>query len=155
MNQNEKLIETFYNALKKKDSETMVQCYHEKIVFSDPVFEDLKGEKAGRMWTMLCSQAKDLELEFKDIYANENEGSAHWEATYTFSKTGKKVHNLIEAAFKFEDGKIVRHEDSFDLRQWCSMALGPVGTMFGWTSVLQNKVRKTAMSGLDRYPKIR
>ena len=132
----------------------MVECYHENVVFSDPVFQNLQGEKAGRMWTMLCAQAKDFELEFKDISANEKQGSAHWEATYTFSKTGRKVHNIIEAAFEFEGGKIIRHTDSFDLRKWCSMALGPVGILFGWASPLQNKIRKTAMTSLERYPKI-
>lgn len=155
MNQNEQLLQTFYSAFQEKDSKTMVTCYHEDIVFSDPVFQNLKGEKAGRMWTMLCKQGKDLKLEFKDISANDKAGSAHWEATYTFSKTGRVVHNIIDAEFEFKDGKIIRHTDSFDLRKWCTMALGPVGMMFGWASPLQNKIRNTAMGNLDRYPPIR
>ena len=38
-------------------------------------------------------------------------GRAHWEADYTFSSTGRKVHNVIDATFEFEGGLIRAHRD--------------------------------------------
>ncbi len=109
----------------------------------------LKGERAKGMWRMLCERGKDLVVEYRDVAPDGSK--AHWEAHYTFSTTGRKVHNIIDAAFEFRDGKIVKHTDSFDLYRWTRLALGPVGTLLGWTPLLQGKLRKTAASGLDQF----
>ncbi len=151
MHENETLIENFYNAFATLDAPTMLAAYHEDIEFSDPVFQSLKGDQAGKMWTMLCAQAKDFELEFRDITADDKVGCAHWEASYTFSLTGRRVHNVIDASFHFKDAKIVKHEDSFDFRRWCSMALGPMGILLGWTPFLQNKIRRSAEENLMKF----
>lgn len=148
---NAALIERFYTAFQKKDAEAMAACYHPEITFSDPVFTDLRGPEAGGMWRMLVARGKDLTLEFSGVEANDTEGKAHWEAKYSFSQTGHFVHNVIDARFTFRDGLIVRHEDRFDLRKWTSMALGLPGVLFGWSSVLQNGVRKKARAGLDQW----
>ena len=144
------LIETFYTAFQQKDYATMNSCYHDNVQFSDPVFTDLKGKQAKAMWHMLCERGKDLQLVFNNVQAQENGGIAHWEATYTFS-TGRKVHNVIDATFTFEDGKIMTHKDRFDLWKWTRMALGPSGMLLGWTPMVQNKVRTTAMGGLEKF----
>lgn len=86
----------------------MAACYHPEVHFSDPVFADLRGEEAGDMWRMLCGRATDLRIEFDEVTVDEDRGSAHWEAWYTFS-TGRKVHNVIDASFEFSDGLILRH----------------------------------------------
>lgn len=151
MQQNLKLIETFYTAFQKLDSETMTQCYHSEIVFSDPVFPELKGNEACTMWKMLCSQAKDFSLTFENIEVNDQSGKAHWEAFYNFSSTGRKVHNKIDAEFQFRDGKIIRHTDTFNFWKWSSMALGPVGTLLGWSPLIKNKVRNTAARNLEKF----
>ena len=78
-------------------------------------------------------------------------GRAHWEARYLFSATGRKVHNVIEAAFEFRDGLIVRHADSFDLWRWAGQALGAKGKLLGWSPLVKNAVHKTALKGLDAY----
>jgi ketosteroid isomerase-like protein len=154
MNHNQELITTFYTAFQRKDHAGMIACYHPNIHFSDPVFTDLHGNQAKAMWHMLCERGKDLEIVFSDVVAtasaDEGNGRAHWEATYTFS-TGRKVHNIIDAAFEFQDGLIVRHQDSFDLWRWTRMALGPMGWFLGWSSVVQNRVRETALAGLDKF----
>jgi hypothetical protein len=64
---------------------------------------------------MLCALAKDLEITLGAVAALGTSGSAHWEANYTFSKTGRAVHNVIEASFTFLDDKIVRHVDRFGM----------------------------------------
>lgn len=151
MHPNEKLIETFYSSFQKLDGESMAKCYHPEVKFSDPVFPGLKGDEASAMWKMLCSQAKDFILTFENIEADENTGKAHWEATYNFSKTGKKVHNIIDAEFQFKDGKIIRHKDSFNFWTWSKMALGTVGILLGWTPLIKNKVRQQAAANLEKF----
>ncbi len=148
MHPNEQLIETFYKCFQKRDAEGMAACYHQDVSFSDPVFPDLKGDQARSMWKMLCARGKDLEIQFSAVKANDSTGSAHWEAWYTFSGTGRKVHNVIDAEFEFRDGKIIRHKDQFGFWRWTRMALGPAGVLLGWTPIVQNGVRKKANQGL-------
>jgi len=151
MNANEQLIQTFYSAFQKRDAAGMVACYDPQVQFSDPVFTDLKGARAGAMWTMLCERGKDLKIEFRDVRADDRAGSAHWDAWYTFGGTGRKVHNSIDASFEFSGGRIVRHTDCFDLHRWSRQALGLPGLLLGWTPLLQNKVRAMAAKNLDDY----
>ena len=151
MNANEALIRRFYSAFQQRDATGMVACYAPDVQFSDPVFTDLRGAAAGAMWKMLCARGKDLKIEFRDVRADDTTGSAHWEAWYTFSTTGRKVHNIIEATFEFSDGKITRHTDRFDLHRWSGLALGLPGKLLGWTPLLQNKIRAMAKKGLDDY----
>ncbi len=150
---NARLVHTFYSAFQKRDPEGMVACYHPEIWFSDPVFQELRGPRAGAMWRMLTERAPTLEVTFRDATGNDKTGSAHWEATYPFSATGRTVHNVIEAAFEFRDGKIIRHADTFDLWKWAGMALGAKGKLLGWLPPVQNKIRAMAMGGLAAYEK--
>jgi ketosteroid isomerase-like protein len=147
------LIRRFYTAFQQRDGAAMAACYHPEVRFSDPVFTDLEGERAGAMWKMLTERGKDLRVEYRDVRATERAGAAHWEAWYTFSGTGRKVHNVIDASFEFRDGKIIRHTDSFDLHRWAGQALGLTGKLLGGTALLQNKIRGMAAKNLDDYVK--
>jgi uncharacterized protein len=148
---NAQLIETFYQAFQHRDPDGMIACYAADVWFSDPVFRDLRGPRAGAMWRMLAERATSLELTFCDITADDRTGRAHWEARYVFSATGRKVHNIIEARFELTDGKIVRHADTFDLWRWSGMALGPRGKLLGWAPPIQNAIHKTALRGLEAF----
>ena len=151
MHPNAELIERFYRAFQDKDGAAMAACYHPDVQFSDPVFTDLRGPHAGAMWKMLTERGKDLKLEFRDVRADDRRGAAHWEAWYTFTGTGRKVHNVIDAEFEFRNGKIVRHTDRFDLHRWAGQALGLPGKLLGGTGYLQNKVRAQAAKSLAQY----
>ena len=151
MHPNALLIETFYTAFQKRDAEGMVACYHPDVRFSDPVFHELQGARAGAMWRMLCARAKDLEVEFRDVRADDRTGSAHWEARYLYSATGRNVHNVIDAKFEFRDDKIVRHADTFDLWRWAGMALGAKGKLLGWLPPVQQAIHKKALGGLEQF----
>lgn len=153
MSNEEEIIQKFYQAFQKKDHETMASCYHPEVTFGDPAFPHLEGWKASAMWRMLCERGKDLKLEFSDIKGSEERGSAHWDATYTFSQTGLKVHNQIDAKFRFKDGLIVEHRDTFDLKKWMGMALGFKGKMLGLFGPGRRAVQQKAMTGLDIYIK--
>jgi ketosteroid isomerase-like protein len=151
MNHHIELIRRFYQAFQQRDAETMASCYHPEIHFSDPAFPDLRGPAAGDMWRMLCARGKDLRLEFRDVHADPRHGRAHWEAWYTFSATGRQVHNIIDAEFEFRDGLIVRHIDRFDFHRWAGQALGPAGKLLGGFAFMQRKVQAKAAQGLAQF----
>src|SRR6266851_5553414 len=151
MHPNAEVIHKFYTSFQNRDATGMTACYHSNVGFSDEVFPDLKGSRAEGMWRMLCERGKDLKVEFRDVEADDKVGKAHWEAWYTFSATGRKVHNKIDASFEFRDGRIFRHKDSFDFWAWASQALGPVGSLLGWSSVVRNRVRSQAAENLEAF----
>jgi len=152
--ENEKLIRTFYEAFARNDAEAMVACYHDEVEFSDSAFGLLKGEQAKNMWRMLVERSKGtIKINFSNVNANGEKGSADWTADYLFSKTGRQVHNEINAEFEFKDGKIFRHHDTFDFWKWSIQALGLSGTLLGWSSFLQKKVRQNALESLAEYSK--
>jgi ketosteroid isomerase-like protein len=148
---NAELIERFYQAFQRRDAAAMVACYHPDVEFWDPVFLSLKGSRAGDMWRMLCERGKDLTIAYRDVRADDGGGSAHWDADYTYSGSGRKVHNSIDARFEFRDGLIVRHTDTFDLHRWASQALGPLGMLLGWLPPFQSALRKKAATALERF----
>ena len=151
MNENELLIQKFYTCFQNKDYKGMQDCYADNAIFNDSVFKNLNSSQVKAMWQMLISSSKDMKLEFKDIKATETTGSAHWDAYYTFSKTGNKVVNRIDATFTFENGKIVSHTDQFNFYTWAKQALGTIGVLLGWTPLLKNKVQKTAKESLNTF----
>jgi ketosteroid isomerase-like protein len=149
----ESTIETLYQALGERDGATMASLYHPDARFSDPAFGDLRGIEVGMMWRMLCARAKDLRVEHSRIVIDGDRGTAHWEAWYTFSPTGRKVHNVIDALFRFEGETIIEHLDVFSLWRWSRQALGPVGLVLGWSPLVRAKVQAQARQGLDVFMK--
>ncbi len=145
------VIDQFYRAFQSGDYRSMQACYHEEVIFSDPVFRHLVGKEAKAMWHMLVLNGRDLRLTFHDVYADGNKGSCHWEAAYTFSGSGRKVLNVIDATFEFRDGKIYRHTDHFDLWRWSRMALGSTGIFLGWSTLLHHQIRKKADAALYKF----
>ena len=151
MHPNADLILRFYQAFDRRDAATMGACYTRDVQFEDPAFGVLQGDEARGMWSMLCERAQDLRVTVTDIEANEHHGSARWEALYTFTQTGRRVHNVIEAEFAFHQGLISAHHDRFDFWRWSRQALGLPGTLLGWSGFLRDKVRAQARGNLQRY----
>lgn len=147
---NRALIERFYRAFQQRDGEAMAACYHANAHFRDPVFE-LQGARVGAMWKMLTSRGADLRVEYANISADAAGGSADWQAWYKFSATGRPVHNIISARFRFAEGLIIEHVDTFDFWRWSRQALGPVGMLLGWSPMVHGKVRSQAARALDHY----
>src|SRR5215213_2882806 len=104
MHPNAALIERFYTAFAARDAAGMQACYHPDVVFSDAAFGELRGAEAGAMWAMLLERGKDLRVTFSGVHADDAQGGAHWDADYTFSQSGRPVHNRIDAEFAFRDG---------------------------------------------------
>ncbi|MGH2465729.1 MAG: nuclear transport factor 2 family protein, partial [Candidatus Limnocylindrales bacterium] len=72
-------------------------------------------------------------------------------ARYTFSQTGRPVVNDVQAAFRFKDGLIVDHVDTFDFHRWAGQALGPRGRLLGGTSFLRKAVQQRARGRLAGF----
>src|SRR6266511_1799123 len=115
---NEELIDRFYTAFNERDGATMAGCYVSDARFSDPVFPNLTGIEPGEMWRMLTARASDLRVELIERSADDTAGTAHWRAWYTFSQTGRSVENDVRASFRFAEGQIAEHTDSFDFYRW-------------------------------------
>jgi len=148
MHPNAQLVENFYNGLAQRDYAKMIACYAPDIDFADEVFT-LQGKRVGAMWHMLCEAGSDLQVTHSDVQANDERGSAHWQARYTFAK--RPVHNILDAEFRFRDGTIVWHRDHFDFYRWAKMALGPTGLLLGWTPMVKNQAQKTANARLEKF----
>jgi ketosteroid isomerase-like protein len=147
---NRALIERFYAAFGECNGSAMTACYATGAHFRDPAFGDLEGEEIGAMWRMLTGRATDLRIELQAHDADEDSGSAHWIARYTFS-TGRPVVNDIEARFRFADGLIADHVDEFDFRNWAKQALGPSGHLVALLPPLRSKARAKALDQLAAF----
>lgn len=146
-------IAAFYRAFGALDGDAMAGYYAENARFEDPVFTLAGRERVGGMWRMLTGAAR---ASGRDVWridcSNITDASAHWEARYRFSRTGRMVHNVIDAAFEFDPaGRIVAHRDRFDFWRWSRQALGPAGWLLGWAPFFRAKVRAQANAGLERF----
>jgi SnoaL-like domain len=155
MHQNHQIIQNFYTSFQQLDVNGMSKCYHTKIHFSDPVFPSLNGKEPSAMWAMLIENLNKNKggwtCTASHITANDTEGACRWEAQYLFSATGRKVHNIIDASFKFEDGLIIQHVDSFDFYRWARMAFGFKGILLGWAPFFKTKVQTTVKGRLQKF----
>lgn len=151
----EATIRRFYEAFARLDGEAMQACYADDAQFDDEAFSLQGARQIGGMWRMLCAATASnpaakahWKLETRDITSN----SAHWDAHYLFSTTGRTVLNRIDASFEFDaHGLITRHRDRFDFWAWSRQALGAPGWLLGWSPLLRNKVRATAAANLRRF----
>jgi hypothetical protein len=143
-------IQAFYAAFAELDGAAMAACYADDARFDDEVFSLVGKARIGGMWTMLTDAVRARGREDWQLSVGElTDRSAHWEAQYRFSATGRRVHNRVDADFEFDDrGRISRHVDRFDFWRWSRQALGPVGWALGWTPWLRGRVRAQAATRL-------
>ncbi len=145
------VVDRLYTAFAARDGDAMAALYAPSGRFSDPVFPALTGAEAGAMWRMLTARADDLRIEHTPPTQQDGHVRTRWQAWYTFSATGRKVHNIIDADIVVEDGQITSHTDHFGFWRWSRQALGVPGLLLGWTPMLQGKVQKQADKGLRQF----
>ena len=146
------LISRFYTAFGKRDWQSMNACYSDDITFSDPAFGFLRGDEVKAMWEMLCQNAQDLQVEFGNVKAVDEEYyNCDWTARYSFSATGNKVVNQVRAYMRIREGKIIEHSDAFKLSKWAGQALGWKGKLLGWSGFFKRGVQKKARARLVRF----
>lgn len=144
------LLERFYHAFAARDAVAMNALYHPEARFHDPVFRSLGVREVRAMWTMLLAQGRDLRVTHRILHQDDRTGRVQWEARYTFSATGRPVHNRVTAEFTFRDGLILTHTDTFSLWYWSRQALGATGLLLGWSPFIANAVHRKARKALDR-----
>ena len=149
----EATIQALYSALDRHDGEAAAACYTDDAVFEDPAFGRLTDGAVKDMLRMLAERSADLAVRLGDhgVAADGRTGWAHWSANYTFTDTGRKVQNEIDARYTFRDGLIAEQVDTFPLRRWGAQALGAKGSVLGLTPLLSRGVQKQARSNLDAY----
>jgi hypothetical protein len=149
----QQLIESFYAAFAELDGAAMAACYAADARFDDEVFSLRGRDQIGGMWTMLTetTRAKGSDV-WRLVASDIGADSAHWEAFYRFSATGRMVHNRIDARFEFDaTGLISRHVDRFNFWRWSRQALGLKGWLLGWTPLVRDKVRAQAAKNLALF----
>lgn len=151
LTENEKIINDFYSAFQLKDADRMAGLYHKDAVFSDPAFGSLKGSEIGLMWKMLCASDGELKISFSILSSEKDKVNAKWEAWYIFTKTGRKVHNKINASFTIKEALIIEHRDVFDLHKWAKQALGLKGLLLGGSSFFRKKLQSTTQKALQKF----
>lgn len=152
---NRELVRRLYEALARRDGDAMASVYATAVRFHDPVFGDLTGDQAGDMWRMLTSRSRDLRVDLVEHDADEQTGTAHWIARYTFTPTGRRVVNDVRASFRFGDEGIVDHVDRFSFYRWSRQALGALGLLLGWSPLLALFLRRRAQRDLARFSRRR
>lgn len=144
----------FYTAFEKGDAATMISFYNDTVEFEDPAFGKLKGKEAKMMWTMLLARSQgNLKVSFKIKEVTAHSALVAWEARYPFSKTGRQIHNKIQAQLTIENGKIIKHTDRFHLWKWSQQALGFKGLLMGWTPFFRKKLQQQTQKMLQQYIK--
>ena len=150
---NEATIDRLYAAMDAGDGAAMAACYTEDATFEDPAFGHLEDGRGQAMWKMLCLASEgNLKVTVTDRKAEPGgTGTAHWLADYTFTETGRPVHNDVQASFIFRDGLIAAHRDVFDLRVWAGQALGTVPGLLGYTPALRVLIHRRTRARLDAF----
>lgn len=149
------LVERFYQAFAKKDAEAMAACYADEAEFSDPAFPHLNADEVRGMWRMLCGRSQDLRIEYVSRQTSLGCYQVDWQAWYTFTKTGRPVHNRVQASLQLKNGKIVHHQDRFNFWRWSRQAFGLPGWILGWTPILRKAVQAEAGKALQTFLKKR
>jgi ketosteroid isomerase-like protein len=122
------LLNQLFDALNQHDHRSMADCYHPEATFTDIAF-DLRGKRQiHAMWHMICQG--DIRAKFELLHSDDQKGQVSLVDDYTFSSTGRKVHNVIDSNFSFRDGRIIEHRDFCDPHAWAEMALGGASGFF-------------------------
>ncbi len=157
MHTNAVLLQRLFSSLNQHNHEAMAACYHSKASFTDIAF-DLRGkQQIHAMWHMICQpddHTSDIHIMFNVIHADDRSGWVNLVDDYTFSSTRRKVTNVIDSHFCFEDGLIVKQHDFCDPRAWASMAVGGFsGFLAAQLHFLRSfKARRMLYRFVDNHP---
>lgn len=147
MHPNAIMLNELFNCLNEKDHQRMAAYYDPDARFEDIAF-NLRGRKRiHAMWHMISET--DLRASFKVLHADDRSGDVDLTDDYTFSDTGRGVHNPIRSRFRFRDGVIVEQRDECDALRWGIQALGPVKGRLSW--LFPAKRRSMAMKKLETF----
>jgi hypothetical protein len=136
------VLARFYDALARRDGETMASLYAPNARFEDPVFR-LTGPDIGKMWIALTRRAKDFSIAYTIAQAGRGRGTVELTARYLYGGR-RPVTNVIVSELKLENGLIVEHRDQFDFARWAAQALGTPGRLLGRFEFFRRAVSRKA-----------
>jgi len=144
------VVTDFYAAFARKDGKAMSAAYAPNARFSDKVFPQLDGAKAGAMWRML-TKSGDLKIRHEILKVEGDTVTAKWIANYPAPGTGRPVENHVTATIKVKDGQIVEHTDDFDMNKWVRMAFGGIAAVPFMSGALAGITRHLAGRQLKSF----
>ena len=152
MHPNAEILTRLFTALDRHDHDAMAACYAENAKFSDIAFKLQGRERIHAMWHMICEG--DIKTTFKIDEVDDRTAYVTVMDDYTFRAKGRKVHNVIQSRFRFQNGAIVEQNDSCDSREWASMAIGGIGGFLaGRIPFLRAaKARRTLDTFIETHP---
>ena len=140
------IVNLFFASLKSRNIEKMMEIYHSKIIYSDPLYGLLKQEDVIKRWQLLLEENVIEDIQIMDIKEYDDEyAMAHWNCTFYYTITQKKVTLSIKSFFKIENNLIIEQSDAYRLSKFISKAYGIKGLLLGWTKFMQHRVKKTAL----------
>ena len=145
------VLTRFYDALSRRDGETMASLYSPDASFEDEIYR-LRGEDVGKMWRGLMSRAKTLTVSYTIAKAGAGDGTVEWTARYDYPGGGPVV-NVILSELELVGGKIVRQRDRFDFPRWAAQALGTKGKLLGRFEWFRRVVSREAAKRVGVPPK--
>jgi ketosteroid isomerase-like protein len=162
MHANAALLHRLFAALGAHDHAAMAACYRPGAQFRDIAF-DLDGREAiAGMWRMICDGGSGIKVVALEVVeADDRAGLARVVETYRFRassdprKPARLVRNAIVSRFRFEEGRILRHDDECDAKAWARQALGngPIAFLAGRLRFLRSrKARAKLEAFLAAHP---
>ena len=145
------VLTRFYDALSRRDGETMASLYSPDASFEDEIYR-LRGEDVGKMWRGLMSRAKTLTVSYTIAKAGAGDGTVEWTARYDYPGGGPVV-TVILSGLELAGGKIVRQRDRFDFPRWAAQALGTKGKLLGRFEWVRRVVSREAAKRVGVPPK--
>ena len=146
------IVTSFYDCFAKGEAKGMLNFYAEEVIFCDPAFGKLSGNRPHEMWRMLLGRFDEHTLiTFEVIEVSTDKAKVKWTAKYHFGKNKRPVTNHVTSTLFVENGKIVKQYDHFDIWKWAYKALGIAGLLFGWSKFFQLKIQQKTRKMLGQY----
>ncbi len=147
-----KTVDSFFEALQKRDFLTMENCYQKSIQYYDPLYGYLKANEVMAMWKLCYSNLQDYSMIFNGV---QNEGEGYFTVTYEFSFSAdtmvKCLFRKIKSHLRVEDGLITEHSNAFSLHELSKQKNGIVGILLGWNRYYQNQMKINARKLLFKW----
>ncbi len=139
------VAERFYEAFVNRRTRDMEALYAPEVKFKDAIFEYADRAGTMKMWRKLLS-GKTAIFSYTFDRVEGDVAVGRWVADYKLF--GRPIHNEIESRLTVQDGRIIRHEDSFPMGRWTRQAfpLGPLAEV----GAIQWGIRRVLRAVINR-----
>jgi hypothetical protein len=148
MQENLKIIETFFSAFSKRDFDTMKSLCKSSIIYYDPLYGFLYDGDLFLMWE------ERYHNNHFNFTSNEikDEGDGYYtikiQIEYFYEK---KLQQHLKAFIRIENGFISEYSHGFSVHELCKQIYGIVGRLLGWNRLFQQRLKNDARRRLLAY----